>query len=1530
MNIVFFGSSCAPLLLIGTPRHFLNVGSMTCASQAAPDSQASLPGSTSLNFVLLTGETIKRSVESIHQPGMTSALLKMQIVDFPEAADCSNFQLMMLTDKGDFVELGEHTPLSIYELKEGGTLELISNQWNRHTARTHLRTVRDILSNGLPVSLADQTNTLTATPLLYQPDTLPSSSLAATSSTLLAAASSSSTSEAQEQPNSAVNTPSSGPAAPHEGTATAAGSNPSTTTPTTVPSASDASSLASSSSTVTGSSLLHNLLRQQMQLADTTSWLPAQEVPLRPDPNVFTQAVPPVLMSREGSTSKTPPPAPPSPPPSCLKSITYSGFNPPPEHRTLMGDLLYVDVETLEGQYVCLTASSTGWFVNGTQGVEFPFQPAPASHGNNAHSIVVILKSVSPAFAKGYAALLQEAKNAAKRITESSASPWDAMFELGLLVPSANNSAGKCDKAGVPSYGPESRPGFSGSVLSIGSGLAFGPARWVVQASAGDLEHGTSKGHMFNPQRAEDDLSATFGMDERGALRDWNDELQSCREFQCKSPEEETFRARASLKVSLDFVEAAVQGVMAISAGHILPLNPGDNPGQQVFVFNSIFFSYALSVEDKRTDCMERFEAEQRMQHYHAAGLLTQDGVPPPPPPVPEGGGLFLDVDTPPDASSVSASNHDLRMLRYLQSRDLGSLRTLATAIVEHQGRRYVAQSIIPGILQGEQVSTLLYGSVNNGIMVAHDAEMHDEMLVLGEQLHLAERVVRPLGYKAHVSATITPLHPSKDEEGVEIVTVGNGGRASTAPVRLVGPVECKGINGSDGRKYILDLVRLTPVDMAYYDARSLWYHSGSAAGAALYSERLKSPTPGAQMLPNVVPDNGTGYMAMLRPELIEAFVAHEVSQGRPAPKFNVNIGTRFESRSGDNSEQREADMKTVRAASAYLKSHVVPAAAEALLRQADSIIDGEGLTKLMHSMGLNMRYLGAVAAIILEKEVAPDFGVRVPASLLPLIESEIVARAACKALKHQLLQKQLVAGGGAYAVAKFLNVLLGKPAPRDAADSGGGAKHSTGDAHSPVLPKAWRSSIASHHSRMQSKMGKTEREKQDRLVPAHVAGVLVADTRRFNHIWYAIMERSTVHFGYKLRLWETGGYRWSSTPEMRSSAEIEGVSTPPPTQVGGVPVPTGAVPVFRRLHRHGLLRRIAQKMGIQFNCLPTDWNTSRPIQVQSIEAIVPVVKHCVPTITLASAHELLDAGRKLLRRRMCSEAFEAVNSAMGLLYQVAGAAHPDIADCCSLLSLVLWQSGDRLGAVTQQHRALLLLRRLRGPDHCSVIKAHDTLAALLAGAGLVRSAVAQYRMAASLLECVAGSLHPACVSTYVRMGMLYHDVRHPLMAIKCFKVAQQRCTEPAQAAACHHAVAMAHCSVSDFRGALAAEKLVRACHVAQGGAGGAAAAKATAWMKRFTQKALAVQQEMAAMPDGVRLSTEAFLCEMRKGAAEPVAAVLEAAPLGSKGIDAATVTEVAVSGGGGLRPSAGGQAGGDQAPSGGGGGKRRRRRGGK
>jgi protein TIF31 len=91
----------------------------------------------------------------------------------------------------------------------------------------------------------------------------------------------------------------------------------------------------------------------------------------------------------------------------CVHRIVFSGFNPPPGNRRLQGDLFYLDVTTLEGETLCITASSRGFFVNNsklpnTNGSAPKFDPSNKDAKNTKiyRNLVACLTAASTQFSR--------------------------------------------------------------------------------------------------------------------------------------------------------------------------------------------------------------------------------------------------------------------------------------------------------------------------------------------------------------------------------------------------------------------------------------------------------------------------------------------------------------------------------------------------------------------------------------------------------------------------------------------------------------------------------------------------------------------------------------------------------------------------------------------------------------------------------------------------------------------------------------------------------------------------------------------------------------------------------------------------------------------------------------------------------------------------------------------------------------------------------------------------------------------------
>jgi hypothetical protein len=121
---------------------------------------------------------------------------------------------------------------------------------------------------------------------------------------------------------------------------------------------------------------------------------------------------------------------------------------------------------------------------------------------------------------------------------------------------------------------------------------------------------------------------------------------------------------------------------------------------------------------------------------------------------------------------------------------------TLATALVDlpFGGRRLVAQSIIPGILSGDQLSKLVLGAILHDVPLVQDENMKSVLEEAAQFFHIASREMPKVPLKA------LPSGSSEEIRANRIKMQEEGGEEGSTMV-LHGAVELKGIVGSDGRK---------------------------------------------------------------------------------------------------------------------------------------------------------------------------------------------------------------------------------------------------------------------------------------------------------------------------------------------------------------------------------------------------------------------------------------------------------------------------------------------------------------------------------------------------------------------------------------------------------------------------------------------------------------------------------------------------------------------------------------------------------
>lgn len=370
----------------------------------------------------------------------------------------------------------------------------------------------------------------------------------------------------------------------------------------------------------------------------------------------------------------------------CLEYIGFSSFNPVPSSLEMKGDLFYLKVKTLEGQEFVVTSSVRGYYINNSS-ENISFDPSLCQRNNPcySHSLVGLMCQLSPKFSEKLEEHINKILKTDPFCMSSSQQPTQ---------------------------------------------------EWLTKEN--NFKFNTESFKFGN----EDAVSGFYGLDSKGS-RDWNEEFQVCKDLPKENIFQRIQRDRAFYKIYYDFIDAAKKGAVAIVNRSIPALNPMDEEHQHVFVYNQIFFSYAVDSKD------------------HYKDVSSNDSNP-----------------------TFTATNHDMLGLRTLHVLDMDGLHIIATCHINYKGYRVIAQSIIPGILTNSDQSSLTeFGSVDDGKTI-HNSDVFNELMKkLCEQLSIKQCSIL-------------------DEEGKSHL--------------IYGSIDVKGIQGTDKRKYLLDLVRLTPRDSNY------------------------------------------------------------------------------------------------------------------------------------------------------------------------------------------------------------------------------------------------------------------------------------------------------------------------------------------------------------------------------------------------------------------------------------------------------------------------------------------------------------------------------------------------------------------------------------------------------------------------------------------------------------------------------------------------------------------------------------------
>ncbi|KAF2151056.1 hypothetical protein K461DRAFT_295145 [Myriangium duriaei CBS 260.36] len=679
-----------------------------------------------------------------------------------------------------------------------------------------------------------------------------------------------------------------------------------------------------------------------------------------------------------------------------------------------------------------------------------------------------------------------------------------------------------------------------------------------------------------------------------------------------------------------------------------------------------------------------------------------------------DGVGTFA-ADGGDDAARV-ATGKDVMGVKAVNQLDIKGLFTPGTVVVDYLGKRLVGQSIVPGIFKQREPGEhqIDYGGVEGKDVIAE----HEGFKQPFAELSKAMRVKK---------------HPVWDKESKRH--------------DLDGSVETKGLLGTDGRKYVLDLYRITPLDVAWLDEHRKPTSEETTNGDAAQD------------------DNYPHRMAVLRPELIESYwrfklqeyVKAEVAKrketreaegeskqltngetaegtekdsaetngetgaevAKPEKKdpdqervdvsgfsftLNPDVCCGQQPQTDEEKEEWAKDEAEVRNACKYLRTEIIPKTIHEL-REGDVgfPMDGQSLSNLLHKRGINVRYLGVLA----QECDKPDPRLQ---ALKELCHQEMVARGfkhvSSKYLRH------LSAIFAHSCLAHLLNCILGTKVnakPTAEIDESLKSLYPEDDySFIEVTPEGLAKEIIHEIKR---------RYRYD------LGSSLVSEGKELQ-----VLREICLKLGVQL---EAKQYNFSLP------AVTNGNSTPPKT--------------------NGTSTSSKKKSKAAES--PVRRSPALTFHTDDIINVVPLVKEASPRSVLAE--EALEAGRISIAQDQKELGQELLLESLSLHEQIYGILHPEVARVYYALSTLYYSLDEKNAAVELARKAVIISERTLGVDHAETVLCYLNLSLFEHANGNTRVALAYVRHALELWKVIYGPRHPDSITTINNVAVMLQSLKH-------------------------------------------------------------------------------------------------------------------------------------------------------------------------
>ncbi|GAB7358154.1 hypothetical protein MBLNU230_g0311t1 [Neophaeotheca triangularis] len=709
------------------------------------------------------------------------------------------------------------------------------------------------------------------------------------------------------------------------------------------------------------------------------------------------------------------------------------------------------------------------------------------------------------------------------------------------------------------------------------------------------------------------------------------------------------------------------------------------------------------------------------------------------------------------DEAARVATGKDVMGVKAVNQLDINGLFTAGTVVVDYLGKRIVGQSIVPGIFKQREPGEhqIDYGGVEGKDVIA----THEGFAQPFSELSKAMRVKK---------------HAVWDKENKKH--------------ELEASVETKGLLGTDGRKYVLDLYRTTPLDVPWLEAHR-WsdqpeekryphrmtvlrpelvesYRIGKLReyiSAELEKKRAaKSETDGDAEKTDKKPNSElTNGEPTLDPDT--QLAKNDAQDGEAQPKqqpqdtvdvsgfsfaLNPDVCTGQQPQTKEEQEEWQRDEELVRAVCKYLTSEAIPRLMHEL-REGDVgfPMDGHSLTALIHKRGINVRYLGEIARLCSEKD---DKRLQ---ALKMLCHQEMVSRA----FKHfaNRLMRGLPACFAQSAISHLLNCLLGanfNAKPTAETDQEMKAMYPDVDfEYEKITPESLKEALV-------QQIALRYRYQLD--------GELVQAGKQVQ-----MLREACLKLGFQL---EAKDYPFSKDALAASSKSVEQKSS---TETLNVPQTNGTHPTSEGGSKKKKNKKTADHSPNRA-ATPAPATPMQTFHPDNVLNVVPIVKEASPRSVLAE--EALDAGRMSLQQDQKELGQELLLESLSLHEQIYGILHPEVARLYYALSTLWYGLDEKATAVELAKKAVIVSERTLGVDHAETVLSYLNLSLFEHAVGNTKTALSYVRHALDMWKNVYGIRHPDSITTINNAAVMLQSLKQYPESRAWFQASLDICEEVA------------------------------------------------------------------------------------------------------------------------------------------------------